>query len=160
MSIYATLWILQFPQEGDEHLDCAWIKEMAQAVPAHVGSPTAGGGHEAGDPFAAFLPPAVATDAEGNAPLHRAVAIVTEHSIKGTERSGQEYVSPLLLLTGAEYARLTFDELHQRICDALRGNRSPVVAEVLLPDGTHRIVRGKKKHSDDSGKSETDAGSE
>jgi hypothetical protein len=87
------------------------------------------------------------------------VAIVTEHSIKGTERSGQEYVSPLLLLTGAAYARMTFDELHHHICDALRGNRSPVVAEVLLPDGTHRIIRGKKKDSDDSGRAETDSGS-
>ena len=159
MSIYATLWTLKFPQEGDAHRDCEWIEVIAQAVPAHVGSPTPGCGYEDGDPFAAFLPPAVATDAEGNAPFHRAVAIVTEHSIKGTERSGQEYVSPLLLLTGEEYARMTFDELHQRICDALRGNRSPVVAEVFLPDGTHRIVRGKKKYSDDSGTAETDSGS-
>jgi hypothetical protein len=88
----------------------------------------------------------VATDAEGNAPFHRAVVIVTEHSIKGTERSGQEYLylSPLLVLTGQEYARMSFDELHERICDALRGNRSPVAMEVLLPDGTHRIIRGKK----------------
>ena len=157
MSIYATLWTLKFPQEGDSHRDCEWIEVIAQAVPAHVGSPTPGCGYEDGDPFAAFLPPAVATDAEGNAPFHRAVAIVTEHSLKGTERSGQEYVSPLLLLTGEEYARMTFDELHQRICDALRGNRSPVAAEVFLPDGTHRIIRGKKKHSDDSGKAETDS---
>jgi len=142
MSIYATLWILKFPKEGDLHTDCEWIELMAQAVPAHVGSPTPGCGYEDGDPYAAFLPPAVVTDAEGNAPFHRAVLIVTEHSLKGTERSGQEYVSPLLLLTGEEYARMTFDELHQRICDALRGNRSPIVAEVHLPDGTHRIIRG------------------
>lgn len=155
MSIYATLWILKFPKEGDIHQGCEWIEVMAQAVPAHVGSPTPGCGYEDGDPFAAFLPPAVATDADGNALFHRAVAIVTEHSIKGTERSGQEYVSPLLLLTGQEYARMTFDGLHERICDALRGNRSPVVAEILLPDGTHRIIREKKKHPDDSGKPET-----
>ena len=145
MSIYATLWILKFPKEGDTHQGCEWIEVIAQAVPAHVGSPTPGCGYEDGDPFRAFLPPAVATDAEGDAPFHRAVAIVTEHSIKGTERSGQEYASPLLLLTGKEYAHMTFDELHQRICDALRGNRSPVVAEVLLPDGTHRIIRAPKR---------------
>jgi hypothetical protein len=159
VSIYATLWILQFPQEGDSHRDCEWIEVIAQAVPAHVGSPTPGCGYEDGDPFAAFLPPAIATDAEGNAPFHRAVAIVTKHSLKGTERSGQEYVSPLLLLTGEEYARLTFDDLHERICDALRGNRSPVVAEVLLPDGTQKIIRGKKKQSDDSGNTKTNSGS-
>ena len=91
----------------------------------------------------------MATDADGNAPFHRAVVIVTEYSIKGTERSGQEYVSPLLLLTGEEYARLSFQELHERICDALRGNRSPVMMEVLLPNGTHKIIR-QKKPSDSS----------
>ena len=144
MSIYATLWTLQFPKEGDNHLDCEWIKVTAQAVPAHIGSPTPGQGYETGDPFAAFLPPAVKTDAEGNAPFDRAVVFVTEHSLKGTERSGQEYLSPLLVLTGEEYARLTFEQLHDRLCDALRGNRAPVVAEVLLPDGTHQIIRGRK----------------
>jgi hypothetical protein len=65
-------------------------------------------------------------------------------SIKGTERSGQEYVSPLLLLTGEEYGRMSFEELHGRICDALRGNRSLVALEVLFPDGTHTIIRGRK----------------
>jgi hypothetical protein len=143
VSIYATLWTLRFPKEGDDHLGCEWIRVSAQAVPAHVGSPTPRCGYEDGDPYAAFLPPAVATDADGDAPFHRAVAIVTEYSIKGTERSGQEYPSPLLLLTGEEYARLTFEELHRRICDALRANRAPVVAEVFLPDGTHRIIRGR-----------------
>ena len=48
-------------------------------------------------------------------------------------------------LTGEEYARIPFAELHRRICDALRGNRSPVVAEVLLADGTHQIIRGRKE---------------
>ena len=147
MSIYATLWKLKFPKEGDTIQGSEWIEVIAQAVPAHVGSPTPGCGYEDGDPFRAFLPPAVATDAEGDAPFHRAVAIVTEHSIKGTERSGQEFASPLLLLTGEEYAHLTFDELHQRICDALRANRSPVVAQVLLPDGTHKIIRAKRSRS-------------
>jgi hypothetical protein len=39
---------------------------------------------------------------------------------------------------------MSFEELHGRICDALRGNRSPVVLEVLLPGGTHKIIRGRK----------------
>jgi hypothetical protein len=143
VSIYATLWSLKFPKEGDDHLGCEWITVIAQAVPAHVGSPTPGCGYEDGDPHAAFLPPALATDADGDAPFHRAVVIVTEHSIKGTERSGQEYPSPLLLLTGEEYARMSFEELHRRICHALRANRAPVVAEVFLADGTHRIIRAR-----------------
>ena len=144
MSIYATLWKLKFPKEGDEHSDCDWIEVTAQAVPPHIGSPTPGCGYEGGDPYAAFLPPPVQTDSDGDAPFHRAVVFVTEYSIKGTPRSGQEYASPLLVLTGAEYARVTFEELHRRICDALRGNRAPIVAEVMLPDGTRKIIRARE----------------
>lgn len=145
MSIYTTLWKLKFPKEGDEHLGCDWIEVTAQAVPAHIGSPTLGCGYETGDPYAAILPPPVRADAEGNAPFHRAVVFVTEYSIKGTQRSGQEYASPLLVLTGEKYACLSFSELHERLCDALRGNRAPVIGEVLLPDGTHKIIRSRKE---------------
>ena len=112
-------------------------------MPAHVGSPKPGCGYEAGDPYAAFLPPAIQTDADGDAPFDRAVVFVTEDSLKGTARSPQEYASPLLVITGEEYARIPFAELHERICAALRANRSPVIAEVLLPDGTHRVIRGR-----------------
>jgi hypothetical protein len=114
-------------------------------VPPHVGSPTPGNSYESGDPYAAFLPPAVETDADGLAKYDRAVVFVTEYTIKGTERCGQEYASPLLVLTGEEYARIPFEELHRRICDALRGNRSPIVAEILSPDGTRKIIRGRKE---------------
>jgi hypothetical protein len=30
----------------------------------------------------------------------------------------------------AEYSRLTFEDLRRRLCDALRGNRAPVIAEI------------------------------
>ena len=145
MSIYATLWTLKFPKEGDDHLDCEWIAVTAQAAPAHIGSPSPGCGYEDGDPYAAFLPPPMETNAEGEAPFHRAVVFVTEDSLKGTSRSGQEYVSPLLVLAGEDYARVPFEELHGGICGALRGNRTPVIAEMLLPDGTHKIIRGRKE---------------
>jgi hypothetical protein len=145
MSIYATIWKLKFPKEGDEHFGCEWIEVTAQAVPPHVGSPTPGNGYETGDPFATFLPPAIETNVDGEAPYNRAVVFVTEYTIKGTERCGQEYASPLLVLTGLEYSRITFDNLHKRICDALRGNRAPVVAEVFMPDGSHKIIRGPKE---------------
>ena len=144
MSIYATLWKLKFPKEGDYHSDCDWIEVTAQAVPPHIGSPAPGCGYEKGDPYADFLPPAIKTDKDGDAPFNRAVIFVTEYSIKGTNRNGQEYASPLLVLTGKEYERMTFDELHERICDALRGNRSPIIAEAFLADGKKKIVRGKK----------------
>ena len=45
---------------------------------------------------------------------------------------------------------MTFEELHERICDALRGNRAPVALEVFLPNGTHRIIR-QKNSSDAAG---------
>jgi hypothetical protein len=151
MSIYATLWKLKFPKEGDEYLGCDWIEVTAQGVPPHIGAPTRGLGYEDGDPYADFLPPPVETDPDGDAPFMRAVVFVTEYSIKGTERNGQEYVSPLLVLTGEEYAHTTFDELHRRLCDALRGNRSPVVMEILNPNGSHKIIRDKRK---DDGRAE------
>ena len=85
MSIYATLWKLKFPKEGDEHFGCDWIEVTAQSVPPHIGSPTPGCGYEDGDPYADFLPPALATNADGEAPFDRAVVFVTEYSIKGTQ---------------------------------------------------------------------------
>ena len=153
MSIYSTLWKLKFPKEGDTYVGSDWIEVTAQGVPPHVGSPTPGMGYEDGDPFADFLPPALETDEDGVAPFMRAVVFVTEYTIKGTDRSGQEYVSPLLVLTGEEYARTTFEELHTRLCDVLRGNRAPVVAQVLNPDGTNEIIRGKKMGNGESNKS-------
>lgn len=141
MSIYATLWSLKFPREGGDYIGCEWVEVIAQGVPAHVGSPTRGSGYETRDPFASFLPPAIETDDKGNSPYMRAVVFVTRPSTKGTERSPQEYVNPVLVLTGQEYSRITFEELHRRLCDALRGNRPPVIAETLQPNGKHTIIR-------------------
>ena len=115
MSIYATLWSLRFPAGGEDVICCDWVEVVAQGVPTHIGSPTIGAGYEDGDPYAAFLPPAVRADGD----VLRAVVFVVAGSPKGTPRSGQEYVSPLLVLTGAEYAAIPFAALHRRICDAL-----------------------------------------
>jgi hypothetical protein len=71
----------------------------------------------------------------------RAVVIVTEYTPKGTDRSPQEYQSPLLVLSGEDYSRITFADLHERICVALRGNRTAVVLEILQPDGSSTIIR-------------------
>jgi hypothetical protein len=40
---------------------------------------------------------------------------------------------------------MTFDDLHERICDALRGNRPRqwLISETFLADGTKKIIRGK-----------------
>ena len=71
----------------------------------------------------------------------RAVVVVTEFTPKGTDRSPQEYQSPVLVLSGEEYSRITFADLHERICAALRGNRAAIVAEILRPDGSSTIIR-------------------
>jgi hypothetical protein len=140
MSIYATLWQLKFPKDGDDYLGCEWVTVIAQGVPPHIGSPTPGCGYEDGDPYAAFLPPPVHTDADGEAAYMRAVVFVTQRTPKGTARSPQEYVSVLLVLTGEAYANMTFEQLYTHICTALRGDKPRVVAEYLGPGGHRQIL--------------------
>jgi hypothetical protein len=140
MSIYATLWQLKFPRDGDDYLGCEWMTVIAQGVPHHIGSPTPGCGYEDGDPYAVFLPPAVHTDENGESEYMRAVVFVTEDTTKGTARSAQEYKAPLLVLTGEAYANMTFDHLYTQICMALRGDKPRVVAQYLGPEGHLRIL--------------------
>lgn len=140
MSIYATLWRLKFPRYGDAHTGCEWLEVVAQGVPAHVGTPTPGFGYEAGDPYAGFLPPAVQVQTENDEPPLRAVVIVTEGTRKGTQRSGQEFVDPLLVLSGEEYTAISFGKLHERICNALRGGRPRCVAELWTNDRRGRLL--------------------
>jgi len=140
MSIYATLWHLQFPRHGDSHLGCEWVDIFAQGVPAHIGTPTPGYGYESGDPFASFLPPALRIEGAVTEDHMRAVVFVDGISTKGTVRSGQEYESPLLILTGAEYAAMPFQELHDRLCTALRGTRPRLVLQVFGSDVTTTLV--------------------
>jgi hypothetical protein len=129
MSIYATLWALQFPRYGEFHIGCEWVTVIAQGVPAHVGA-------EAPDPYTSFLPAlpnSVADDL-------RAVVFVVEGAAKGTVRSAQEYSTPLLLLSGVEYASVSFPALHTQLCEALRSGRPRLVAEVLRPDGSVQLI--------------------
>ncbi len=129
MSIYATLWALQFPRFGEFHIDCEWVTVMAQGVPAHVGA-------EDPDPYSSFLPAlpnSVAVDL-------RAVVFAVKGAAKGTLRSAQEYSAPLFVLSGVEYASVQFSDLHARLCDALRGNRPRLVAEVMQPDGGSELI--------------------
>jgi hypothetical protein len=97
-------------------------------------------GYEAGDPYAEFLPPAVEVNAEGDSEFMRAVVFVTEETRKGTARSPQEYANPLLILSGQEYASISFVELHTRICDALRGKGPKVQAQLFTADGDIQLI--------------------
>ena len=140
MSIYATLWQLKFPRHGDDYPGCEWIDVVAQAVPAHIGTPTPGFGYEREDPYAAFLPPAIAISSDDDGQTMRAVVFVTEGTRKGTDRAAQEYVDPLLVLSGLEYATIPFGSLHARICEALRGARPRLVSGSWGPDGRGRLL--------------------
>lgn len=138
MSIYATLWELKFSRFGNDHTDCEWVDVIAQGVPAHIGSPAPG--YDGGDPYAGFLPPAVEVEPNDDGTALRAVAFVTASTAKGTSRSAQEYVHPLLVLSGRAYEGLSFGQVHRRICDALRGNRPRIVLEEWSADGRVRMV--------------------
>jgi len=140
MSIYATLWHLQFPRHGDAYVGCEWVNVFAQGVPAHVGSPTPGHGYESGDPYEAFLPAPLRIEGGASDNDLRAVVFISSLTKKGTARSGQEYESPLLVLTGTEYAAMPFQILHDRLCTALRGTRPQLVLQVFRPDFTATLV--------------------
>lgn len=129
MSIYATLWALKFPRFGEYHSGCGWVTVLAQAVPAHIGS-------EGPDAYGSFLPPIPESVADNV----RAVVFMTIDAEKGTDRSAQEYVAPLLVLPGSEYASMPFAALHTRLCDALRGERPRVAAEVIQIGGKSKLV--------------------
>lgn len=138
MSIYATLWSIKVQDPASPLTKPRWVKVTAQAVPPHIGSPTPGCGYEHGDPYADFLPPPIETDEMGDAEYNRAVVFVTDETKKGTERNGQEYDNPLLVLTGEEYAKMSFDELLHRLEEAIRtGPR--VVAEFLDSEGQSHV---------------------
>ena len=138
MSIYATLWSIQVQDPAAPLTKPRWVTVTAQAVPPHIGSPTPGSGYEDGDPYAVFLPPPVETDEMGSAQYNRAVVFVTDETEKGTERSGQEYVNPLLVLTGEEYAKMPFDELLHRLEEAIRSGPR-VDAEFLDSQGQSHV---------------------
>ena len=106
----------------------------------HIGTPTPGVGYEDGDLYAEFLPPPVLVDSEGESEFMRAVVFVTRGTAKGTPRSPQEYVNPLLVLSGRDYASITFADLHKRICNALRGKGPEVVAQYFTGDGDIQLI--------------------
>jgi hypothetical protein len=138
MSIYATLWSIQVQDPSAPFTDPRWVMITAQAVPPHIGSPTPGCGYEDGDPYADFLPTPVETDEMGQADYSRAVVFVTDETKKGTARSGQEYANPLLVLTGEEYAKMSFDELLHRLEEAIRSGPR-VVTEFLDSEGQSHV---------------------
>lgn len=107
MSIYATIhhFTIEEGPNGEPY------DIFVQAIPGHIGHPSE---YPDGDPFAHYydgkMPPP---------PRHpdqfRGVVIVDQHS----EKSGQEYTSPLLVLSREEYFSIGFEELMERIAEAI-----------------------------------------
>ena len=119
---------------------CEWVDVLGQGMPAHIGTPTPGYGYESGDPYEAFLPPALRIESDASEDDLRAVVFVVSTSKTGTTRSGQEYESPLLVVSGTEYVAMSFQVLHDRRCTALRRRGPRLVLEVLGPDSTTALL--------------------
>jgi hypothetical protein len=144
MSIYATLWSIQIQDPASPSTMPRWVRVTAQAVPPHIGSQTPGCGYEDGDPYGDFLPPPVETNKDGEAEYNRAVVFVTDKTRKGTTRNGQEYVNPLLVLTGEAYANMPFQTLLGKLEEAIRSGPR-VVVEYFDGKGHTHIVREDKE---------------
>lgn len=133
MSIYATLFRFGMARFGVDEM----IELHAQGVPAHI--------DHTGEAWE-FLPPPV----DPNGETMRAVVIVEVGSKKGTPRCGQEYVDPLLTLTGKEWEEVKFFDLMLRIENALeeKYGRGPEMI-LLTPDGRSRhIYSNGKRHEE------------
>ncbi len=136
MSIYATQWIVKLPSEGFSYPGCEWVEILGQGVPSHIGTPSPGFGNESVDHFASFLPPPTPVPENDDGTTLRALVVVR----RGAEKVGQEYVQPLLVLSGAEYKSMSFGDLHERICEALRGNRPACVMQCTDSSGHTRLL--------------------
>ena len=126
MSIYSTLWEIRLPVEPERMLIDAnlrgwtwkdgeqvpytenWVEVFAQGVPGHIGHPDERPGR--GDDCAAFLPPAL-TGPYREDGLRAVVILLAGQDEKGTPRHAQEYVRPLIVLSGEEYEKMRFAHL-------------------------------------------------
>lgn len=119
MSIYATVAHFGIKRFGDKEI----IEILAQSVPQHI--------DYAGSTWD-FLPPPV----DANGTTARAVFFVEPGDEKGTPRCGQEYVRPLLMLTGEEYEKIRFTELMNLLEQALDRKYGPRPSMVIFrPNG-------------------------
>src|SRR5260370_31584882 len=94
MSSYATMAEIGIRRFGDRES----VDFLIQGAPPHI---------DYVGPQWDFLPPAV----DPNGETMRAVFVVEAGDDKGTPRCGQEYVKPLLMLTGKEYDEICFSRL-------------------------------------------------
>jgi hypothetical protein len=124
MSIYATMAEIGIKRFGDKE----FIDVVVQGVPPHI---------DYVGPQWDFLPPPV----DPNGTSMRAVFFVEAGDEKGTPRCGQEYVKPLLMLTGKEYDEIRFADLMTRLEEALDAKyQKRPKAIYLAPDRTEKRI--------------------
>ena len=105
MSIYATLGSIRIePPDQDWQSIEEWPEVYFQGVPGHIGHPPY---YPHGDPYRDFLPQA----AENEGALRTVVVVPNGQA----EKDVQQYVRPLLVLTGDEWRTTPFPELLERI---------------------------------------------
>lgn len=121
MSIYATIGQLGLKRFDSDN----YVEIFIQAVPPHI--------VDVG-PQWDFLPPPV--DPDGH--RYRAVFFIERGEPKGTARSHQEYLRPLLKLTGQEYHDIRFVELEMRLEDALDARYRAPAWKSIIPEKERR----------------------
>lgn len=122
MSIYATLWHVRLENPASNSEPPEMVSVWAQSVPSHIGSRH--GGYQT-DPYGHFLPPPVEYGEL------RAVVFITED----TNKVGQRYTDPLLVLSGREYRGIPFPELLDKLTEAI-GRAETSDLDVSSADGT------------------------
>jgi hypothetical protein len=122
MSIYATLSEFGIKRFEDRE----FVRILGQGAPPHI---------DYVGPQWDFLPPPV----DPNGSVIRAVFFVEAGDEKGTPRCGQEYVRPLLMLSGKEYEQIRFADLMSQLETALDMKYGKRPATIYLdPDGTEK----------------------
>lgn len=107
MSIYASLGSFGFPVRYPDNVE-GMVNIWIQGVPAHIN-------YEG--PEWEWLPPPIPE----NSDFMRAVVFVEEGTGKGTDRCGQEYKEPILILSGLEFASIPFPEVMEKIAEHFAG---------------------------------------
>lgn len=131
MSIYATMGQFQVCTHSGPKID-NYHEIFIQGVPPHI--------DYVGEKWG-FLPPPV----DENGPLMRAVFFITTETKKGSEKNGQEYIDPILMLTGKEFLNIKFVDLLIFLTDKLESMDN----KMDLPSGIENqpILFGLEKQS-------------
>lgn len=114
MSIYAGGFDFQLNVTPYSFGDRNWIRITMQSVPSHIGAKW--NGYES-DIYSYFLPPTIPEELEDE--YDRAIVFCHEFDRKGTDRNGQEWHDPLLILTGKEFKEISWLEVMSRLQHAV-----------------------------------------